>query len=59
MHNPADFQAHRQHQNEMAREIEDDRLGRQGRSAGPKKNLLAGLIRGLGCRASGAPQAAG
>ena len=59
MHNMADFEAWRQHRKEIAREIEDDRLGRQVRAARPKKNPLARLAGRLGRRASGAPQAAG
>lgn len=59
MHNMADFEALRQHRSEMAREVDADRLGRQLRAAGPKKNPLVRLARGLGRRASGAPQAAG
>ena len=59
MHNMADSEAQRQHRSEMAREIDDDRLGRRLRAAGPEKNPLARLAGRLGRLASGAPQAAG
>jgi hypothetical protein len=59
MHNMADFEALRQHRNQMAREVGTNRLGRKLRAAGPKKNLLARLAGRFGRRASGAPQAAG
>ena len=59
MHNMADFEAQRQHREEIGRQIEGYRLGRRLRAAGPRKNSLAILDRALGHRASGAPQAAG
>ena len=59
MHNMADFEVGRQRREEIGRQIEANRLGRRLRAARPKKNPLAVLARGLGCRASGAPQAAG
>jgi len=59
MHNMADFGAQRQHREEIGRQIEGYRLGRQLRAAGPKKNPLATPARVLGRRASGAAQAAG
>jgi hypothetical protein len=59
MHNIADFEAQRQHREEIGRQIEADRLGRRLRAARPKKNPLAILARALGRRTSGAPQAAG
>jgi hypothetical protein len=59
MHNMADFEAQRQHREEIGRQIDGYRLGRQLRAAGPQKNPLASLARALGRRASGAPQAAG
>jgi hypothetical protein len=59
MHNMADFEARRQHREEIGRQIEGYRLGRRLRAAGPQRNPLASLARALGRRASGAPQAAG
>jgi len=59
MHHMADFEAQRQHREEIGRQIEGYRLGRQLRAAGPRKNPLSILARALGRRASGAPQAAG
>ena len=59
MHNMADFETLRRHRSEMAREIDDDRLGRQLRAARPEKIPLARLAGRLGRLASGAPQAAG
>ena len=59
MHNMADFQAWRQHREEIGRQIEADRLGRRLRAARPQKNPLSILARALERRASGAPQAAG
>ena len=59
MHNMADFEAQRQHREDIGRQIEGYRLGRQLRAAGPQKNPLATLARVLGRRASGAAQAAG
>ena len=59
MHHMADFQAQRQHREEIGRQIEANRLGRRLRAAGPQKNPLAILARALGRRASGAQQAAG
>ena len=59
MHQMADFEAWRQHREEIGRQIEADRLGRQLRAARPQRNPLAILARALGRRASGAPQAAG
>ena len=59
MHHMADFEAQRQHREEIGRQIEGYRLGRQLRAAGPQKNPLTSLARALGRRASGAPQAAG
>jgi len=59
MHNNmADFEAWRQHREEIGRQVEADRLGRQLRAARPQKNPLSILARALGRRASGAPQAA-
>ena len=55
----ADFEAQRQHWEEIGRQIEADRLGRRLRAARPQKNPLSILARALGRRASGAPQAAG
>jgi hypothetical protein len=59
MHNMADLGAQRQHREEIGRQIEGYRLGRQLRAAGPQKNPLARLAGRLGRRASGAPQAVG
>ena len=59
MHNMADFEAKRQHREEIGRRIEGYRLGRRLRAAEPQENPLASLARALGRRASGAPQAAG
>ena len=59
MHHMADFQAQRQHREEIGRQIEANRLGRRLRAAGPQKNPLAILAQALVRRASGAPQAAG
>ena len=59
MYHRADFEAQRQSREEIGRQIEGYRLGRQLRAAGPQKNPLASLARALGRRASGAPQAAG
>ena len=59
MHNMADFEAQRQHREEIGRQIEGYRLGRQLRAAGPQMNPLATLARVLGRLASGAAQAAG
>jgi hypothetical protein len=59
MHNMADFEAQRQHREDVGRQIAGDRLRRRMRAAGPQKNPLAILARALGRRASGAPQAAG
>jgi len=59
MHNIADFEAQRQHREEIGRQIEADRLGRRLRAARPQKNPLEILARALGRRTSGAPQAAG
>lgn len=59
MHNMADFEAGRRHREEIGRQIEANHLGGRSRAARPKKNPLAILARGLGRRASGAPQAAG
>ena len=59
MHNITDFEAQRQHREEIGRQIAGHRLGRRMRAAGPRKNPLAILARALGRRASGAPQAAG
>lgn len=59
MHNMTDFEAWRQHREEIGRQIEADRLGRRLRAARPRKNPLSILARALGGRASGAPQAAG
>ena len=59
MHNMADFEAQRQHWEEIGRQIEADRLARRLRAAGPQENPLAILARALGRRASGAQQAAG
>ena len=59
MHHMVDFEAQRQHREEMALQVENDRLGRRLRAARPKKNPLSRLARTLGHRASGAPQAAG
>jgi hypothetical protein len=59
MHNMADFGAQRQHREEIGRQIEGYRLGRQLRAAGPQMNPLASLARVLGRLASGAAQAAG
>jgi hypothetical protein len=59
MHNMADFEAQRQHWEEIGRQIEADRLGRRLRAARPQKNPLEILARALGRRTSGAPQAAG
>ena len=59
MHHLADFEAQRQHREEIGRQIEGYRLGRQLRAAGPQKNPLAALARALARRTSGAPQAAG
>ena len=59
MHHLADFEAQRQHREEIGRQIEGYRLGRQLRAVGPQRNPLASLARALGRRASGAPQAAG
>lgn len=59
MHHMADFEAQRQHREEIGRQIEGHRLGRRLRAAGPQKNPPATLARVLGRRAPGAPQAAG
>ena len=59
MHSMADFEAQRQHREEIGRQIEADRLGRRLRAARPQKNPLEILARALGRRTSGAPQAAG
>lgn len=57
MYHMADFEAQRQHREEIGRQIEGYRLGRRLRAAGPQKNPLTTRV--LGRRASGAPQAAG
>jgi hypothetical protein len=59
MHNMADFEAQRQHREEIGRQIEANRLGHRLRAARPQKNPLSILARALGRRATGAPQAAG
>ncbi len=59
MHHMADFEAWRQHREEIGRQVEADRLGRRLRAARPQKNPRSILARALGRRGSGAPQAAG
>ncbi len=59
MHNMADFEAWRQHREEIGRQVEADRLGRRLLAARPRKNPLSILAWALGRRASGASQAAG
>ena len=59
MHNMADFEAWRQHRDEIGRQVEADRLGRRLRVARQRKNPLSILARALGRRVSRAPQAAG
>jgi hypothetical protein len=59
MHNMADFEAWRQHREEIGRQVEADRLGRRLRAARPRKNPLSILAHALGRRVSGASQAAG
>jgi hypothetical protein len=59
MHDMANFEAQREHREEIGRQIDGYRLGRRLRAAGPRKNPLASLARALGRRASGAPQATG
>ncbi len=59
MHNMADFEAWRQHREEIGRQVEADRLGRRLRAARPQEKRLSILARALGRRTSGAPQTAG
>ena len=59
MHNMADFEAWRQHRDEIGRQVEADRLGRRLRAARPQNKRLSILARALRLRASGAPQTAG
>jgi hypothetical protein len=59
MHHMADFEAWRQHREEIGRQVEANRFGRRLRAVRPQKNPLAILAHALGRRASGAQQAAG
>ena len=59
MHNMADFEAQRQHREELGWQIVGHRVGRRMGAARPQKNPLAILAQALVRRASGAPQAAG
>ena len=59
MHNMADFEAQRQHREDVGRQIAGDRLGRRMGAARPQKNPLSILAQALVRRACGAPQAAG
>ncbi|WP_166174065.1 hypothetical protein [Rubrobacter tropicus] len=53
-----EFEAWRQHREEVAHQIEKNRLGRRLRAARPKAKFMVGVAGRLG-RAAGAPQAAG
>jgi hypothetical protein len=59
MHNLADFEASRQHREEMARQIAGYRLGRRSRSARRDEGHVARLAGLLGRRFSGMARAAG
>ena len=59
MHHMAEFEAWREHRDEVAGQIEKYRLGRRSRASRPEQGLLARIAFRLGRRASGTPQAAG